>query len=53
MIEPDPDNSKCLFVLDDDQKLLKIKDKKEGKALLEYTKDLSKFDLEENIAEVD
>ena len=53
LIEPDPDNSKQLFVLEDDQKLTRIEDKGENKATINASNDLTHHLLEEAIAKLD
>ena len=46
LVEPDPDHSKKLFVLEDEQKLVRIEDNDEGKAMIGDSTDLSYHDLE-------
>lgn len=41
LIEPDPENPKILFALDDELKILLIEDKKDGKAHVRGSIDLS------------
>ena len=49
MIECDPDNSMCLFVLDEEMRLLKIMDDGEGKATIVAIIDMAHHLLEDEL----
>ena len=49
MIEADPENSECLFIIDEEMKLLKILDNGEGKGVIVATIDMTHHDLEDEI----
>ena len=53
MIVADPDNPQCLFVIDDEMKLLKILDNGEGKAVIVGSVDMTNHDLEEEIVNIE
>ena len=53
LVEPDPDNTKQLFVLEDDQKLTRIEDVGEGKATIKSSYDLTHHILEDAITILD
>ena len=44
MIEPDPNDVKNLFVLDDEQRILKLVDNGEGKAVVLTSVDMTHHD---------
>ena len=49
LIEADPENSECLFIIDEEMKLLKILDNGEGKGVIVATIDMTHHDLEDEI----
>ena len=49
LVEADPDNCECLFVLDEEMKLFKILDNGEGKGVVMATIDISHHELEDEI----
>ena len=49
LIEADPEDSECLFIIDDEVKIHKIVDNGEGKGTVLLTVDMSHHELEDEL----
>ena len=53
VVEPDPENHNNLFVILDDQQIIKLNTEQEGKATTVYARDMSDHHLEDDLADIE